>query len=145
MRQVTSELPLEKLDLRTGKLVERLEIVVGRDTRVCDDQDAVLHVIERKHGVEDHEAGFILQRGIGLSVLLERDRLEPRRGVVAQIANGAASKSGQLRNERRTEVGHHAAQHVDEGLSLLGRHAGTFHNRPPGARSQHDERIFAQK
>ena len=60
LRQAALELALEELDLRAGELVERREILVGRDPRVGDDQDPVLDVIERQHRVEEHEAGFVL-------------------------------------------------------------------------------------
>ena len=63
VRQVALELALEELDLRARELIQRLEVVVGRDARVGDDQDAVLHVIEREHRVEQHEAGLV--RAVG--------------------------------------------------------------------------------
>ena len=69
MREIPPQLALEEIDLGAGELVERLEIVIGRDPRVRDDQDPMLHVIERQHGVEDHESGFVLQRGIRLAIV----------------------------------------------------------------------------
>jgi hypothetical protein len=73
--QVPLELPLEELDLRAGKLVQGLEIVVGADPRVRDDEDAVLHVVEGEHRVEQHEAGLIGAVS-GLAKVTE-NRLEP--------------------------------------------------------------------
>ena len=66
MRQIAAQLALEELDLRARELIQRLEIVVGRDARVRDDQDPMLHVIERQHRVEDHEPGFVPKRRIRL-------------------------------------------------------------------------------
>src|SRR5437660_799571 len=46
VRQAPLELALEEPNLRARELVQRLEVVVCGDTRVGDDQNAVLHVIE---------------------------------------------------------------------------------------------------
>ena len=59
LRQAALELALEELDLGARELVERLEVLVRRDARVGDDQDAVLDVIERQHRVEQHEPGIV--------------------------------------------------------------------------------------
>src|ERR671911_727170 len=99
MRQIAAQFPLEEVDFRARELIERLEIVVRRDARVGDDQDAMLHMIEREHGIEDHESGFVSECGIRLPVFLKRDRLEPRGGVVTEISDGSASKSRQLGDE----------------------------------------------
>src|SRR5687768_4807022 len=101
MRQVAAQFPLENVDLRACKPIERLQIDVRRDARVGDDQDAMLHMIEREHGIEDHESGFVSECGIRLPVLLKCDRLEPRGRVVTEISDGSASKSWQLGDERR--------------------------------------------
>ena len=66
MRQIAAQLALEKLDLRARELVQRLEVVVGRDARVRDNQNPMLHVIEREHRVEDHEPGFVAKCRIRL-------------------------------------------------------------------------------
>ena len=58
-RQVALELALEKLNLRAGELVERLEVFVAGDARVGDDENAMLHVVERQHRVEQHEPGVV--------------------------------------------------------------------------------------
>ena len=42
LRQPAFELAFEELDFRARELVERLEVLVGRDARVRDDQDPVL-------------------------------------------------------------------------------------------------------
>ena len=145
MRQIAAQLALEEIDLRARELIQRLEVVVGRDARVRDDQDAVLHVIEREHRIEDHEPGFVPQGRIRLPVGLQRHRLEPRGRVVAEVADGASGESRQLGNERRAEIRHHPAQHVDELLGLLRRHAGSFDDGLAVARAKHDERILAEE
>ena len=145
MREIPPQLALEEIDLRAGELVERLEIVIGRDPRVRDDQDPMLHVIERQHGVEDHESGFVLQRGIRLAIVLQRHRLEPRGRVVAEIADGAAGESRELGNERRGEVGHRPAQHVDELPGRLRRDARFVDDGFAIASPEHDERVFSEK
>ena len=66
VRQIAAQLALEEIDLRARELIQRLEVVVRRDARVRDDQDAMLHVIERQHRIEDHEPGFVPQRRIRL-------------------------------------------------------------------------------
>ncbi len=145
MRQIAAQLALEKIDLRAGELIQRLEVVVGRDARVRDDQDPMLHVIEREHRVEDHEPRFVSKRRIRLPVLLQRDRLEPCRRVVAEVSDGAAGESRQLGHERRAEVGHHLAQHIDELLGFLGRHARPLDDGLAIARAKHDERILPEE
>ena len=64
MRQIAAQLALEEIDLRARELIQRLEIVVRRNARVRDDQDAMLHVVEREHRIEDHEPGFVSKRRI---------------------------------------------------------------------------------
>jgi hypothetical protein len=59
VRQAALELALQELDLGACELIERLQIVVRRDARVRDDQDPVLHMVERQHGVKQHEPGFV--------------------------------------------------------------------------------------
>ena len=145
MREIAAQLALEELDLRARELIQRLEVVVGRDARVRDDQDPMLHVIEREHRIEDHEPGFVSKRRIRLPVVLQRDRLEPRGRVVAEISDGSAGEPRQLGHERRAEVRHHLAQHVDELLGFLGRHARLLDDRLAVARAKHDERILAEE
>ena len=84
LRQAALELALEELDLRARELVERGEILVGRHARVGDDQDPVLDVIERQHGVEQHEAGFVLGSGF-------RPGLRSLRLVHAAFSQASAS------------------------------------------------------
>ena len=57
-RQRAFELALEEFDLGAGELIQRPQVLVAGDARVGDQQDAVLHVIERQHRVEQHEAGL---------------------------------------------------------------------------------------
>ena len=52
LRQAPLELALEELNLGARELVEGLEVLVGGDARVGDDQDAVLDVVECQDGVE---------------------------------------------------------------------------------------------
>ena len=63
LRQAPFELALEELDLRARELIQRLEIFVRRDSRVGDDQDPMLDVIEGQDGIEQHEAGLVLVGG----------------------------------------------------------------------------------
>ncbi len=58
-RQRAFELAFEEIDLRARELVEAAQFFVAGDARVGDQQDAVLHVIERQHRVEQHEAGVV--------------------------------------------------------------------------------------
>ena len=113
------QLALEELDARAGELVERFEALARRHARVGDQQDAVPHVIEGEHRVEQHErrfAGRIAEAAaLALPHAVER-RLEPRRGVVAEEADGAAGQARQVGHDRRAVLGHHPAQRVDERL-----------------------------
>ena len=67
LRQAALELALEELNLGAGELIERLQILVGGDPRVGDDQDPVLDVIERQHRIEQH-----FYRGIYSRLILRR-------------------------------------------------------------------------
>ena len=115
-RQRPFEFALEEVDLGAGKLVERLQVFVAGDAGIGDQQDAVLHVIEGQHRVEQHEAG-IVTLGIGGAAGAGRGRLEPGGGVVAQVADGAAGEARQAGHERRLEAVHQLAQRVDERLA----------------------------
>ena len=141
LRQRPIELPLDELDLGAGELVQRLEVLVAGDARVGDDEDPVPHVIEREHRVEQHEAGFVLVGRFGL----QRHRLEPRRRVVAQVADGAAGEARQARHERRLEARHQLAQHRDERLVRLGRLARAVDDRLAAPRPEDEKRILAEK
>ena len=55
-REIPFELTLQKLNLRAGELIQRLEIIVRRNSRVGDDENPMLHVIKGENGVEQHEA-----------------------------------------------------------------------------------------
>ena len=144
MRQVALELALEELDLRARELIERLEILVGGDARVGDDQDPVLDVIERQHRVEQHEAGLV--GAVGAVAEVAEHRLEPRRRAVAEIADRAAGEARQVRHERRPEVGHQPAQRVDE-RPLARRSIAPPRSIVvlPSRRAQDQERILAEE
>ena len=118
LREAPFELTLEELDLRARELIEGLEILVRRDSRVGDDQDPMLDVIEGQDGIEEHEAGLVFvigpARESALLPRLQERRLEGRRGVVADEADGAAREARQTRNERRSEFGHQPAQRGHE-------------------------------
>ena len=58
-RQIAIQLALQELDFGTRELIERLEILVGGNPRVGDDQNAVLNMIEREYRVEHHETGVV--------------------------------------------------------------------------------------
>ena len=68
-------------------------------------------------------------RSSGAVAGARRGRLEPRRGVVAEIADGAAGEARQAGHERRLEAVHQLAQGVDERLLGVGRHAGLLDHR----------------
>ena len=87
LRQPALELALEELNLGARELVERAQILVGGDARVGDDQDPVLHVIERQHGIEQHEARIVFRVGVRRSSV--------RAAVAcAQAFSSAGSKIG---------------------------------------------------
>ena len=119
LRETAFELALEELNARAGELVERLEVLLGRDAGVGNEQDPVLDVIERQHRVEQHERRF---RGrIAEALALPRPdaverRLEPGRRVVAEEADGAPGEARQVGHEGRPVLGHHAPDRVDERL-----------------------------
>jgi hypothetical protein len=61
------ELTLEELDFRARELIERFQILIAGDAGVGDQQDAMLHVIERQHRIEQHEPGIVsIERCIAL-------------------------------------------------------------------------------
>ncbi len=63
-RQAALELRFQELDARARELIQRLEVVVGRDARVGDEEQPVLGVVEREHRVEQHE-GRQVGGGVG--------------------------------------------------------------------------------
>jgi hypothetical protein len=105
----------------------------------------VLNVIEREDRVEDHEPGFVPECRIRFGTVLQRHRFEPRGRVVAEITDSTSGKPRQLRNERRAEVRHHPAQHIDERLDAFGRNTGPLDDRVAVARAQHDKRILSEE
>ena len=126
LRQGAIELPLDKLDLRARKLIERLEVFVAGHARVRDDQDAMPHVVEGEDRVEEHEAGLVLLR-LGR---LQGHRLEPGRCVVSQIADRSAGEPREARDERRVKARHQLAKRGYEGLVRLGGLTRSVDNRP---------------
>ena len=84
-------------------------------------------------------------RSSGASPGARRGRLEPRRGVVAEVADRAAGEARQPRHERRLEAVHQLAQRVDERLVGVGRHAGLLDHRLAVAAAQNQERILAEE
>jgi len=80
VRQAAFELALEELDLRAGELVQRRQILVRGHPRVGHDQNAVLDVIERQDGVEQHEAGIVLVVFRLPSLVCRPQRVPPRAG-----------------------------------------------------------------
>ena len=97
-RETALELALEEPDFRAGKLIERLEVVVRGDARVRNDENAVLHVIEREHGIEEHEAGLV--RPVTAGAQVAQNGLKPRRSAVPEVADGAAREARQVGNKR---------------------------------------------
>ena len=106
------EIALDELDLGARELIQRLERLVAGDAGVGDDENAMAHVIEGQHRIEEHESGFLVDRRRRLQI----HRLEPGRGVVAQIADGPAREARQAGHERRVESRHRLAHRRDEGL-----------------------------
>jgi len=76
---------------------ERLEVIVRRDARVRDNQNPVLHMIERQHRVEQHEARIV--GAVGARAKVPQHRLEPRCRSVAEIADRAPGESRQIGHE----------------------------------------------
>ena len=141
-REVALQLALEKVDLRAGEVVEPAKIFARPQPRVGDREDPMLDVIERQDGVEDHERGLI---AVGRRLVQRHGALEPLGGVVVEIADGAADEARQLGHERRLELGHQPAQHVDERLAPAGLHAGLLHRRLRVAAAQDHERVLAEE
>ena len=104
----------------------------------------MLHVIERQHRVEQHEPGVVADRR-GASPARAAVGLEPRRGVVAEVADGAAGEARQPGHERRLKAVHQLAQRVDERLLGVGGHAGALDHGLAVAAAQDQERILAEE
>ena len=108
----------------------------------------MLDVIERQHGIEQHEPGLVLAVGLPARPRCSHAARAPartRRGVVADEADGAAREARQARHERRAEFGHEPAQRRHERLVDLGGHAGSVDGRPALARPQDEEGILAEE
>ena len=148
LRQAALELALQELNLGARELIERLQILVCGDARVGDDQDAVLHVVERQHRVEQHEPGIVFRRSRrprGILPGLRQRRLEQRRGVVADEADGAARETRQAGDVRRLELRHDAADDGNERLVGVAADAGAIDGGSGAARLEHEERILAEE
>ena len=72
-------------------------------------------------------------------------RLEPGRGAVSQIADGAAGEPRQIGHQRRSKVGHQAAQRLDEGPVAFRQLSRPLDRRLAVARAQDQERILAEE
>ena len=142
-REIPLELALEKPDLRDRELIKRFEIVVGGDPRVGDDQDAVLDVVERQHGVEQHETRLV--GAVGAFAEIAEHRLEPRRSAVSEVSNCAAGEARQVGHERRSDVGHQPSECVDERLLARDRRSAAIDGGAAVARAQNQKRILAEK
>ena len=140
-RKRAFQLALDEIDLRPRELIQRFEVVITRDLRVGDDENAVPHVVEREHGVEDHEAGFVFDVGGRLQL----HRFEPGRRIVTEIPDRAAGETGQARHDRRVKTCHQLTEGVDERLVRFRRFPGAIDNRLATLRSQDKERILAEK
>ena len=141
--QAPIELLFEERDLGARELVQRLEVVVGRDARVRDDQDPMLDVVERQHRVEQHEPGVVC--AVGALAEVAEHRFEPRGRAVPEVADRAAGEPRQVGHERRPEVRHQAAQRVDERLLADRRDAAAIDRRSAVARAKNEERILAEE
>ena len=143
LRQRALELALDELDPCEGELIQRLEVLVASDSGVGDDQNPMAHVIERQHGVEQHEPGFV--GFLRLRLRLQRHRLEPRRRVVAEIADRAAGEPWQPGNERRVKAGHQLAHRGNERLVRFRSLAGTIDDRLAASGAKDQERILPEE
>ena len=142
-RQRPLELLLDKRDLGAGELIQRLEILVAADPRVGDDQDAVLHVVEGQHGVEEHERGVVA--GTPRAVGAGGGRLEPGRGLVAEVADCPAGEARQPGHERRLVLRHQRPQRIGVRAVEHRRLAGPFHRHHAAGRAQHQERVLTEE
>ncbi len=116
--------------------------------RVRDDQNAMLHVIEREHRIEQHEGRLPLRRTqpriVARPDVGER-RLEPGGRVIAEEADRAARQAREIRHERRAKLGHQAAQRHDERLLERLGLACLLQHRAARFRLQDEEGILAEK
>ena len=146
--ELPAELPLEEAGLGPRQRIGDLERVGLRAVHpgVGDNQDAVLHVVEREHGVEEHEPGVVagsrLRREAGVP---GEGRLEPRRGVVAQEPDRAAREPRQPGHPRRAVVRHQLAQGLEERLRALLAAGAALHARPVGVGAQDEEGVLAEE
>ena len=149
LRQPAFELALQKLNLCARKLVQRFEVLVRCYSRVGDDEDAVLHVIERQHRIEQHEPrivfGPLFARPLRVRPCLIQDRLERRRGVVADDADGAARETRQAGNVRRPEFGHEPPRRLHERLVAFRGDAAPVDDGLAAACFQDEERVLAEE
>ena len=103
----------------------------------------MLHVIEGQHRVEEHERGVVA--GTPGAVGSRGRRLEPGRGLVAEVADGAAGEARQPGHERRLVLGHQRPQRVGVAGVEDRRLAGALHRDHPAGRAQDQERILAEE
>ena len=142
-REIALELALEKLNFRAGELIQRLEVVVARDARVGDDEDSVLDVIESQYCLEQHEAGRV--RAVSALPQVAEHRLEPRRGAIPQIAHRPTREARQIRHGRRPEIGHQAAERVEEWPVRFGQRAAALDRRAAAPGAQDQKRVLAEE
>ncbi len=153
LREPALELAFQELDLGARELIQRAQVFVGRDARVGDDQNPVLHVVERQHRIEQHEAGIVF--GVCPRIVLACRRslrpgllqrgLEDRRGIVADEADGSTRESRQAGHEWRLEPGHQAAQRRYERLVALRRRSRSLERGPALPRAQDQEGILPEE
>ena len=103
----------------------------------------MLHVIERQHRIEHHEPGVVSIGRAGVGA--RHGRLEPGRGVVAEVADRAAGEARQPGHERRLKAVHQLAQRVDERRLHVARDALLFDHGLAVAALQDQERVLAEE
>src|SRR5215470_11562990 len=103
----------------------------------------MLHVVESEHRIEQHESGFV--GAVGSRAQIAENRLEPGRGAVPEVADGAAGESRQVGYERRSVVGHETAQRLDEWPLAFHRRSAPLDDRAPLTRRERQKRILAEE
>ena len=103
----------------------------------------MLHVIEREHRVEQHEARLV--RAVDTGAQVAEHRFEPRRRSVAEIPDRAAGKARQVGDERRTKIGHQPTKRLDERPIAPGRCTTAIERGAAVPGPQNQERILAKE
>ena len=103
----------------------------------------MLHVVERQHGVEQHEPRIV--RPVNPLAEVAEHRFEPGGRPVAEVADRPAGEARQLGHERRLVVRHQRPQRVDERRLAVRHLAGPLDRRRAAGRAQDQERVLAEE